>query len=230
MKNTILLILLSFILLPSGMKGQEQTMSGNPTLEFLPFFLDFGEVAIGTEKILEFEVISTGLSEAVINRFIIDSNKAEFTVLDTVTTNNSIILKPDEKMTLRVKFKPKVKVSYKSDLILSDGFSTYFYTFLKGTGIEETNTSVQDITDIESLIFQSIDEGNDITFSIVSERALENGTFSIYSQEGKLIKSIVVSSNSTELSVSISKSEVPKLSLIRFTQGENTYVHKHLRE
>ncbi len=94
----------------------------------------------------------------------------------------------------------------------------------------EPPSSVIDFNESDEFIFQSFDEGSEITFSIVSERVLESGTFAIYSQEGKQIKSIVVSGNNTELSVSISRSELPRLSLIRFTQGEKTYVHKHLRE
>jgi len=68
-----------------------------------------------------------------------------------------------------------------------------------------------------------------ITFSIISESTLELGAFSNYSQEGKLIKSFKVSGNSTEVSVSISKNELPKLSFIRFTQGERVYTHKFVR-
>lgn len=100
---------------------------------------------------------------------------------------------------------------------------------VRGTAID-INTSVLDITEIESLSFQSIDGGSDITFSIVSERVIEAGAFAIYSQEGKLIKSIIVSGNSSEISVSISKSELPRLALIRLTQGEKAYVHKFMRE
>ncbi len=70
---------------------------------------------------------------------------------------------------------------------------------------------------------------SEITFFIVSEKILELGTLSIYSQGGKLIKSQFVNGNSAKLSLSISKNELPKLSFIRFTQGERVYTHKFVR-
>ncbi|MER3328609.1 MAG: hypothetical protein RIF34_03440, partial [Candidatus Kapaibacterium sp.] len=93
-----------------------------------------------------------------------------------------------------------------------------------------TISSVSNFSEYLEFSFQSIDEGSYVTFSIVSGSTLELGTFSIYTQDGKLIKSEEVNGNNTEFSVTISKSELPSLSLIRFTQGKKTYVHKYMRE
>ena len=91
-------------------------------------------------------------------------------------------------------------------------------------------SSVEKISESPDFDFSIIEEGNTIKFSLVTKIGFKDGEFAFYSQEGKLIKTVLVSGNTSELLVSIDKSELPKLSFIRFTQGERVYTHKFVRE
>lgn len=204
-----------------------------PSLKVITTKLEFGNVTIGEEKVLEIEIRNNSIrvfKSAIIYGFTIAPDYKDFFMLDTVDDFHQVSLRESDQKSFRVKFKPSSIREYNSVVYIKSNAYGAEPIFLIGRATDGNQSSVQEITEIESLSFQSIDERNSITFSIVSESVFEDGTFAIYSQEGKLIKSIVVSGNSSEFTVSISKSELPLLSLIRFTQGEKTYVHKHLRE
>lgn len=336
MKNAIWLIILTFVLVPSGMKGKEVTKGGYPDLEVITKNLFFGNVLIGNELIVPVKLKNIGTFPLIISEININVDSTVFTVVNPPTEGYPIIIRSDKTKEILIKFKPLELEVYKSEMIIiSDDYNyngepvklegnaiddpivttdwdfgtvelnkvhnQYIYIqnisshditidslyYEKGTKefhwnnfpdfnypisvpagedypifiqfeaseegyyqesiiIKSTpstkqtcqvmgtaidiNTSVQDITDIESLSFQSIDGGSEITFAIISESVFEDGTFAIYSQEGKLIKSQFVNGNSTELSVSISKKELPKLSFIRLTQGERVYTQNYVRE
>ncbi len=336
MKNTILLILLSFILLPSGMKGQSETIYGAPEFEMITKSLDFGNILLEEEYTLPIIVKNSGVATLNLFNVIIEFDTTVFVVINAPASYSPLSIESGDTVNIQIKFKPLVLKEYKSKLFIKsdDSRSEEVAITLKGNAIDDPisasswdfgtveldrvyntyiniynissqditidslyyekgikefnwnnfpnfnypitvpagedypifiqfeaseegyfeesiiikstpptkqtcqvmgaaidiNTSAQDITEIESLSLQTIDGGSEITFSIVSERVLESGAFAIYTQEGKLIKSVVVSGNSKELSVSIGKNELPRLSLIRFTQGEKTYVHKYMRE
>lgn len=91
-------------------------------------------------------------------------------------------------------------------------------------------SSVEELSESTEFDFNIIEEGNIINFSILAKTSLKAGTFTIYSQEGKLIKTVNVSGNSSEVSVTIDKNEIPKLFFIRITLGERVYTHKFVRE
>jgi hypothetical protein len=233
MKNLTLYSLLLQALFFSCLIAEEQDNADFPIVNILTKELDFGDLPLGEERVMEIEVRNYGYisyKDAVIYGFSIVPDDKEFYMLDSATHIKPISISPHNTKSFRVKFRPNSIRDYSSVIYIKSNALGVEPIYLIGRSIDSLQSSVQDITEIESLSFKSIDEGSDITFSIVSDRSLENGTFSIYSQEGKLINTINVSSNSTELSVIISKSELPRLSLIRFTQGERVYTHKFARE
>jgi hypothetical protein len=157
----------------------------------------------------------------------LEKDDGVFTISKNIDTPLEI---NDYGLSVFVEFLAKDNGYYKNNIIVNS--SDYLLPKAVITIIAQIGdiSSVSDFSESKEFTFQSNDDGYNIIFSIVSERVLEKGTFAFYSQEGKLIKTVNVSGNSSELQVSIDKSELPKLSFIRFTHGERVYTHKFVRE
>ena len=96
--------------------------------------------------------------------------------------------------------------------------------------LRDSETKITDFSDAEQFEFITLNSKETAEFVLKSITNFKEGNLSIYTQEGKLIKTVNVSGNTSELQVSIDKSELPKLSFIRFIQGERVYTHKFVRE
>lgn len=84
-------------------------------------------------------------------------------------------------------------------------------------------SSVSDFPQSDELKILTNKVGDNVEFSVQSNTTLQSGTITIYTIEGREIKSSFSSNQTNNISINIKKNELPPLSIIRLRQGERFY-------
>lgn len=178
--------------------------------------------------IFDVKILNKSVSRLKVNKMYLKNMKNGFSAH---LGNSSLYINDISDYTIRYKFTHYLYGEYRDTLVFESNdpinpvIELPFVAYLR-----DPETNITELSDTKQFEFRTLNSPETTEFILKSNNIFNEGIFAIYSQEGKLIKSFEVSGNSTGVSLTISKNELPKLSFIRFTQGERVYTHKYLKE
>lgn len=204
-------------------------INGIPELEIITKVLDFDTVDLGTKKVMEIEVRSRGYSTVSIYGFLISQEYDNFIMSDTATDFKPIQVRGDNS-TFEVTFTPTAPIDYYSELYIQCDAYGVVPIKLIAVGNWDPYAHASNFPQTEELNLNILPIGNNVSFSLNSAVGLKAGKLEIYSTDGRIIRSIDLANNTSNVNLNINKNELPPLSIIRLTQGEKVYTYKFMKE